>query len=96
VNKLTKLFHGVHLRDDSADAIADPAAFARFLDESLTRLRLSDSDFCEDFDISVDTVERWRSGRTTPHPAYRRLVVDHLKALLHGQNGQTPRRAAAG
>lgn len=35
-------------------------------------------DLCDEFDVSIDTVERWISGVNKPLPAFEKKVRDYL------------------
>lgn len=90
-------------RDVDAADLSDREAFSRVLRKGMDLLELLDSDLSERFDASRPSVNRWRNGKTAPHPAVRQLVLRYLRdrtaALLHrklaAETVERPRHARA-
>ena len=56
----------------------DADAFHALLTEGTELLGGRRYELCEHFDVTTATVDRWLEGRSTPHPAFRGLVLEHL------------------
>lgn len=63
---------------DQADT-KDDAVFRSLLARSAQELSLLDKDIARELDASRPTVNRWRSGATSPHPLLRRHIFARLK-----------------
>src|SRR3954453_2678562 len=68
----------------------DREAFMRLVREGMDLLDLRAIDLCEQFDVSRPSVQRWREGRSAPHPAVRQRVVNHLAERTRVQLARVP------
>jgi hypothetical protein len=59
----------------------DPGDFRSLLVEGMTVLDVSPTELCEEFDVSLPGLNEWLTGRSTPHPAVRRIVANHLASI---------------
>lgn len=59
----------------------DDRIFQKLIDKSLNLMNISEADFAERIGVSRPTINRWRSGRTAPHPALRNHVYNYLCGL---------------
>lgn len=46
-------------------------------------LTLIDKAVAVQLGVSYPTVQRWREGKTAPHPGMRALILDDLERLAH-------------
>lgn len=60
-----------HKRQDEADALFDAAKFARRVRK---RLGLSQTEFSQRIDVSLDTIRNWEQGKWQPTGAAKTLL----------------------
>lgn len=58
---------------------SDNDGFKDWLNQRATELNLTDLQIAELVDVSVPSIRRWRSGETTPMPAFQKLARQVLK-----------------
>lgn len=68
-------------RIQNAD-IKNDEDFERILNDVMDLTELAEKDIAHQFSVSRPTVERWRHGKTSPHPAMRPPVYQWLQAQL--------------
>ena len=60
----------------------DDALFACIVKNCMMATGLTLTELAEEFSISVPSVERWRSGKTAPHPAMRPQIYRYFLGRL--------------
>lgn len=65
----------------AAIAGAEEVEFRELLLQSMKSLKLLDKDIALEFDMSRPSVNRWKNGRTVPHPTIRKIVYRYLEQL---------------
>lgn len=56
----------------------DDAVFRSLLARATIELRLLDKDLARELDASRPTVNRWKNGKSSPHPLLRRHIYSRL------------------
>lgn len=64
---------------DAQRNLSDDTMFRECVSRTLTALRVDDIDFANDLAVSRSAVNRWKTGRSVPHPAMRKPVYAALK-----------------
>ena len=67
------------LLEQGLSSLDNDLLFEEILKKSETTLMLTDSTLAAEMKMSRSTVNRWRSGATTPYPLMRRGVYTWLK-----------------
>ena len=63
----------------------DPNVFSRLLRESMQLLQLKDEDVAQAIAVGRSSVQRWRTGKSTPSNAMREIALKWLQWQLERQ-----------
>ena len=56
----------------------DDAGFQAVLNEAMNKMNVLEGDLAREFGVSLSTVNRWSNGRSMPHPAVRKPILESL------------------
>lgn len=59
----------------------DDQGFRTALNRSISLLELTETELAREFGVSISTIGRWLSGKSSPHPAGRKPVFEYLSDL---------------
>jgi transcriptional regulator with XRE-family HTH domain len=63
---------------DSSSGASTTQTFAEFICDAQTRLDLDESDVALRCKVSIQTVQRWKAGKASPHPLMAQAVRNVL------------------
>ena len=69
------------MKNKAKNAINNDAEFQSFLIHSMFELKLKNSDLTKQFGVSKPTVNRWLNGKSAPHPAVRKYIIEYLEHI---------------
>lgn len=71
--------------------LTDDVMFRECVSDVLMALQVEDIDFASELAVSRSTVNRWKNGRSVPHPAMRRPVYAALRRRAQARLRDTRR-----
>lgn len=66
------------------DALMDRKNFGPFVETVIEELEMAPADLCDEFPVTVRTVERWVEGIAMPREKTRAQVIARLVSLVMG------------